>query len=269
MNRASVVSGLFAAVVVLAIASAARADEIAVTIPTRAGVTETFAFAAPAEPVAALVLLPGGEGVIGVSDRGGQAAIARPGNFLIRTRQMFVAAGFATLALDAPSDRADGLDETFRKGADNAADIAAAVAWLRQKVTAPVWVVGTSMGSISAANAAVRLGNKIDGVVLTSSVSAPVRRLKDASSGVLDLDLAAIAVPALVMDHTRDACPSSPPGNAEVIAKRMGKSPRKAVVMIEGGAEPKSEACQPFAYHGYYGAEDKAVAAIVDFVKAK
>jgi alpha-beta hydrolase superfamily lysophospholipase len=125
------------------------------------------------------------------------------------------------------------------------------------------------MGTISATNAAVRLGNKIDGMVLTSSVSAPIRRLHDASSGVLDLDLKAIAVPALVMASTHDACLASPPGNADVIARRMTQSPRKAVKFIEGGSEPKSEACQPFAYHGYYGVEDKAVAAIVDFVTAK
>jgi len=37
-------------------AAAARADEIAVTIPTRPGVTETFAFDAPAEPKAVAIL---------------------------------------------------------------------------------------------------------------------------------------------------------------------------------------------------------------------
>lgn len=252
----------------LATMGAARADEVAVTIPTRAGVTESFAFDAPAQPVAAVVLLAGGEGVIGVSDRGGQAAIARPGNFLIRTRKMFGAAGFATVALDVPSDYSGGIDEGFRDSADNAADIAAVVAWLRQKVKAPVWLVGTSMGTISATNAAVRLGGKIDGLALSSSVSASSRR-RGPSHGVLDLDLTSVVVPAQVMGDTRDACPLSPPGNADVIAKRMTQSPRKAVKFIEGGSEPKSDACQPFSYHGYYGVEDKAVAAIVEFITAK
>lgn len=256
------------AIGMFAMGGAARADEIAVTIPTRGSVTESFTFESPAQPVAALVLLPGGEGFIGVSDKGGQAAVARPGNFLIRTRNMYVAAGMAIAALDVPSDQRGGIDEAFRESADNATDIAAVVAWLRQKVKAPVWLVGTSMGTISATNAAVRLGNKIDGLVLTSSVSAAGRR-RGPSNGVLDLDLKAIAVPALVMASAHDACPVSPPGNADVIAQRMTQSPRKAVKFIEGGSEPKSDACQPFAYHGYYGVEDKAVAAIVEFVTAK
>ena len=260
--------GWMVAIGMVAMGGMARADEIAVTIPTRAGVTESFAFQSPAQPLAALVLLPGGEGSIGVKDKGGQAAIARPGNFLIRTRNMYAAAGFATVALDAPSDQTGGIDKSFRSGSDNAADIAAVVAWLRQKVKAPVWLVGTSMGTISATNAAVRLGSKIDGLVLTSSVSAPARR-HNISNGVLDLDLKSIAVPALVMASTHDACPVSPPGNADTIGQRMTQSPRKSVKFIDGGSEPKSDACQPFAYHGYYGVEDKAVAAIVEFVTAK
>ncbi len=259
-----------AAAALLLAGAAARADEIAVTIPTRPGVTESFAFDAPAQPIAAAVLFPGGEGSIGVEDHGGHAVIARANNFLVRTRQMLVASGVAVIALDAPSDHSGGIDEQFRKGAEHAEDAAGAVAWLRQKIEAPVWLVGTSMGSISAANAAVRLNGKIDGLVLSSSVSAPGRRLRDGSNGVLDLDLQAITVPVLVMDDTMDECPSSPPGNAAVIANRMTKSPRTQVKLIEGGATPRSGNCAPFSYHGYFGVEDKAVAAIVGFIiKAK
>jgi predicted alpha/beta-hydrolase family hydrolase len=249
------------------IATMAQAAEIAVSIPTRSGVSETFAFDAPAQPRAAVILFPGGEGVIRVESRDGQTVINQTGNFLVRTRRMYLAAGIATLTLDVPSDHPNGIDDQFRMGAENAADVAALVAWLRQRVKAPIWLVGTSMGSISAANAAAALGAAIDGLVLTSSVSASAPRLH--GSGVLSLPLESIAVPALVMDHVQDGCRASPPGNAAVIAKRLTRSPRTEVKLIAGGAPPRSDPCQAFSYHGYYGAEDEAVTAIVDFIEGK
>ncbi len=245
---------------------AAPAGEIGVRIPTRAGVTESFLFDAPAAPKAVVVLFPGGDGSIGVSGEGPHPGLVRGGNFLIRSRDKFLAAGFATVSLDVPSDHAEGITEAFRKSAEHAADVAAVVAWARQKVKAPVWLIGTSMGSISAAATTIQLGNAVDGLVLTSSVSAAGRN--SPGLGVSTLDLDKVAVPALVMDHVNDGCLSSPPGNAESIARHMSKAPRVSVKMIEGGAEPKSGPCEAFSYHGYYGVEDKAVDAIAAFIVA-
>ena len=69
-------------------------------------------------------------------------------------------------------------------------------------------------------------------------------------------------MPALVMDHVLDACPNTPPGNAAVIAKRMTKSPRVAVKLIEGGTRPRVDRpCGGFGtYHGYYGVDDGILA---------
>ena len=250
-------------------AISARADEIAVKLPTRPGVTETFAYRTAGQPKAVAILFPGGDGLIGVSDNFGSAFIKRSGNFLIRSRDKFVAQGIATISLDVPSDESDGLPGEFRMSAEHGQDVAAVVVWARQKVAAPVWLVGTSMGSISAANAASRLGGQVDGLVLTSSVSAPNKRTPAIANGVLSIALDKVAVPSLVMDHVNDTCVASPPENADVIAKRLTMSPRVEVKMIEGGDTPKSGPCEAFSYHGYYGAEDRAVAAIAAFMLKK
>ncbi len=258
---------IFALVIFMLAGAVARAEEVVVTLPTRAGVTETFTFDTPARPLAAVILFPGGRGAIGIGGRGGHPVIARADTFLIRSRPRFAASGFAVVALDAPSDHADGLSEAFRKGASHSRDIATVVAWLRQKVAAPVWLVGTSMGSVSAASNAIRLGRAIDGVVLSSPVSASGRNAPEL--GVTTLDLQDITVPTLVMDHARDACRSSPPANAALIAKRLTRSPRIMVTLIEGGGPPRSGPCRALSYHGYFGVEDRAVAAIVGFITAR
>jgi hypothetical protein len=249
--------------------SPARADERAFKIPTRAGVTETFAFDLPDQAKAVAILFAGGEGVIDVVGAGGMAVIKRPGNFLIRSRDKFVAHGIATISLDAPSDESSGMSGEFRESADHAQDVAAVIAWARKTIPAPVWLVGTSMGSISAANAASRLAGTFDGLVLTSSVSAPNKNFPGRGSGVLSVALDKIAAPVLVMDHVKDECGASPPENADVIARKLTASPRVEVKMMEGGDSPKSPPCEAFSYHGYLGVEDKAVDAIAQFMLAK
>jgi hypothetical protein len=266
--RLGVASILALAVIAILGAKSARADEIAVKIPTRPSVTESFAFNLPDQAKAVAILFPGGAGVIGVADKSGEPTIKHPGNFLIRSRDKFNALGIATISLDAPSDQSDGMTGDFRMGEDHARDVAAVIAWARQKTKIPLWLVGTSMGSISAANAASRLAGQFDGLILTSSVSAATKH-GGAGQGVLSVDLSKIATPALVMDHVNDACAASPPENADVIAKRFASSSRVAVKMIEGGDTPKSGPCEAFSYHGYLGVEDKAVVAIVSFMLAK
>ncbi len=80
------------------------------------------------------------------------------GNSLVRSRDLFHAAGFVTALVDAPSDHRgeDGLGG-FRLSAQHADDIGKVIAEVRARTSLPVWLVGTSRGAISAANAASRL----------------------------------------------------------------------------------------------------------------
>ena len=117
----------------------------------------------------------------------------------MRVRDQFVQAGLSIAVPNVPSDHRSGIDVSFRLSADHAQDIAAVVAFLHSKSTGPIWLVGTSNGSVSAANAAASLGSsKVGGVVLTSTVWAN------------GLPLGKIAVPTLVVHNRDDRCRSSP-----------------------------------------------------------
>ncbi|MDR3521225.1 MAG: hypothetical protein P4L54_06370 [Acidocella sp.] len=247
--------------------SIARADDIAVTIATRPSVTQSFIANIQANPVAVVILFPGGDGVFTAQANPDGSLTITNKNFLIRTRQMFTAANIATVLVDTPSDRPDGFDEAFRKSPEHAQDIADVLGWITQHTSVPVWLVGTSMGSISAAANAIALQNKIAGVILTSSVSITSRNAP--GGGIGSLNLAAITVPALVMDDTEDACRSSPPGNASVLASRMTASPRTKSILIDGGDTPISGPCDPLSYHGYLGVENQAVSAMINFIEDK
>jgi hypothetical protein len=224
-------------------AFAAPCGEV-VSIATHDGTTTRYSFGPPqsgARARAALVLLAGGGGVLNLDDGG--CARALEGNSLVRSADAFRALGFATALVDAPSDHnadEDGL-RGFRSDAKHAEDLGRIVADLRARVGAPVWILGTSRGSISAVNAASRLkgAQAPDGIVLTSALMAGGKGNKSwVRDSVFDHDLGAIKLPALVVGHAGDKCTREPRRKVGQCAQAGGHRHRRA--RLEGRLEPES-----------------------------
>lgn len=255
---------VLAVLLVLVPASAHALDEQIRTIPTRAGITESFVLIRPSgPPVASLILLMGGRGALGLQ-RG--PLTARNTNFLVRTRQRFADKGFLVAVLDVPSDRTSQALVGFRTGPEHAADVRALIATLRAETPVPVWLVGTSMGSVSAASVAARLTDGgPDGVVLTSSVTV---RPREMGESLQDVELDRIRVPVLIVHHRDDACPSSRYADTSWAMRRLSAAPKKELLTFSGGDAPQSPPCEPLAPHGYFGIEDRVVDAIAGWISA-
>lgn len=238
-------------------------DSEVATLEPRPDVTLKTLFIAPAgKPVGGVVLLPGGSGQAWLKPGNPQK---RGGNFLFRSADIFVRHGFLAAVPDTPSDH----DElwNFRASADHATDMNAVALELRRRGAPSVWLLGTSMGTVSAAYVAARAGEEdsagIDGIVLTSSI---VRRSRMTQESVLEAGLEAIRIPTLIVRHRHDTCFASLPSGADDIMERLKASPRKAVIELDGGLPPTSGACEPFAAHGFFGLEEEAVKAIADWI---
>ena len=230
-------------------AAAAAAASERIELPSRGGVQPIEYIQAASAPVASVVLFPGGKGVI--------AEVRN--NFLLRVRDRFAAAGLAVAVADAPSDHGGGMGAPFRASAPHAQDVAAIIAFLEGKAPVPVWLVGTSRGTISAANAAVRLGpSQVAGIVLTSSVW---------SGGLSAVPLAQTAVPTLVVHNRDDGCSESPYAGAEQAMPQLTQAPAKELISVSGGTS-KSRPCDALSTHGYYDIEDKVVPPIIQWIKA-
>ncbi len=191
----------------------AGAQERLVTLETRAGVTQKFILITPEKAVAAVILFAGGKGDLDLSGASGRPVLGwGKNNFPVRTRADFAAHGFAVAVVDAPSDRKEriGMRGGFRNSAEHVTDIDAVTAHLKKTVRAPVWLIGTSRGTESAAYVAIHAQEKVAGLVLTSSMT------EDNSGGrpVTDLALDRIRVPALVVAHDDDQCRMTPPDGA-------------------------------------------------------
>lgn len=259
MRRAR--GALAAALLCAAVPAAAQSARV-VDIPTRPGVTERFLYIAPEKARAAAVLFPGGAGNFQVS---ADARVTRQaGNFLVRSRQLFVERGIAVAVISPPSDRRDL--QSFRQTREHAEDIRAVVHWLRRELGVPVWLVGTSRGTQSAAYAATRLSRAEggpDGLVLTSSVLATSRNMREPV--VSDMALDRVAVPVLVVHHKQDGCRVCPVGEVPRLMSRLTAAPRKEFIPVEGGAD-EGDPCEPFAHHGYNGIEADVVGRISEWM---
>jgi pimeloyl-ACP methyl ester carboxylesterase len=190
-------------------------------------------------------------------------------NFLVRSREAFAAERLTVAVMDAPSDIRNGMNAIFRMGRAHAGDITAVAAYLKAQTSVPVWLVGTSMGTFSAAEGAIDAKN-IDGLVLTSTITRAKQNWKIAhshSDGVASMALSRITVPTLIVSHRSDECDLSPAADAPKLVKRLIKAAKVETVLLDGGKPPQSDPCEAHAPHGYWGIEDQAVAAIVKFIK--
>jgi pimeloyl-ACP methyl ester carboxylesterase len=252
----------------LAAASAAQAaDAQLVSIATPRGAKQAFILIKPDKPAASVILFAGGKGALGLKSASSMAWGA--GNFLVGTRDMFAAQGFMVAVVDAPSDHTGGMNAIFRMSGGHAGDIGAVEAYLKKQAPVPVWLVGTSMGTFSAAEGAI--AGHADGLVLTSTITHSPARWDIAKSkpeGVANMALSRVTVPTLILAHHDDGCTASPPAGAARLKRALTHAGTVEIVMLDGGLPPRSQPCEAKAQHGYYGIEQKAVDAIVKFIKA-
>jgi pimeloyl-ACP methyl ester carboxylesterase len=249
-------------------APAQAATSTLVSLQTPRGAKQAFILIKPDNPTAAVVLFAGGHGALGLT--GASSMRWGKGNFLVRMRDAFAAKGFMVAVIDAPSDRQNGMNAIFRMSAAHAGDIGAVTAYLKKEKNVPVWLVGTSMGTFSAAEGAIA-SKDVDGMVLTSTVTRSKPNWKIAHShhdGVASMPLSRVTVPALIVSHRHDACDLTPAADAPKLRGRLTKARKVEVVLIDGGSPPRSEPCQAWSRHGYIGVESRAVEAIAKFIQA-
>jgi hypothetical protein len=177
------------------------------------------------------------------------ASAGRPslgGNFVIRVRAEFVAAGYAIAYLEDPRDLRPAVERMRR-------------------VARPVFVVSTSNGTIVAARNAAALGaDGPDGLVLTSTVT---RSSFQTPRSVGDLNLRGLRIPVLFVHNANDGCSVSPPAGIAGVIRALG--PTADVTRIDDAStELRGSPCEPFSPHGYLGIEDQVVAKIVAWMRA-
>lgn len=263
-------AAIAAAVMFLSAGPASAEAARLVSVQSARGAKQAFILIKPAKPIAAVILFAGGHGNLRLKSASSMAWGAQ--NFLVRTRDKFAAQGLMVAVVDAPSDQksARGMNAVFRMSKGHATDIEAVVGYLKKEANVPVWLVGTSMGTFSAAGGGIALRD-IAGIVLTSTITRSKSNWNIASShpnGVASMRLSAVSVPTLIMSHRKDGCDITPANDAPKLVRALTKSSKVETVLLEGGSPPLSEPCLARAQHGFFGIEEQAVNGIVKFIKS-
>lgn len=254
-----ILTGVF--IVSFAVYAHGESTQRVVDIPTRQGVTQRMLVLSPQAPKAAVILFAGGHGGLQVSPNG--TLKWGEGNFLIRTRQLFVDQGLLVVVIDTPSDRqSPPYLAGFRQTAEHVADIKAVIAWVREQAKIPVWLIGTSRGTQSAAFVATALSGEdgADGLVLTSTIL-----VDDKSRAVPAMPLGSLHIPVMVVHHEQDGCKHCAYSEIPALMEKLARSPKRQLISLKGG-ENRGDPCEAFAYHGFNGLEHEVVSQITSWI---
>lgn len=242
-----------------ALAQTVPAGEV-LRIDTRPGVAVPVYAYWRDDAAATVVLFSGGGGGYGKIGEDGWPA---GGNFLIRTGKRWAQHAFNVVMVGRPSD---GMDLSYgrnRTGDEHAADNQAIFKAVKARSAAPLWLVGTSMGTISAAAAAIRDQNHmLAGIVLTSSILA-----YKVPGAVPTQALDRIRIPVLILHHEEDACWACRPHEVRNMAAALTGAPVKKTILVSGGEGAAGDPCEPMHHHGFVGMREEVVDMIAAWIE--
>lgn len=261
---AATLCGLILALVAAPVPS--RAGQEIVTLDTRPRVTLRVLLVTPeAPPAATLVLFPGGVGANDFDLRAGQIHLGS--NFLVRTSPLVAEQGLAAAIIDTPSDQRHGMGDWFRTSRAHAEDVRKVLDVLTSRWPGPVYLVGTSRGTLSAAYLAASLhDSRVRGLVLASTMSADGR---GRWMSVRQLPIDTVTVRVLFIHHDEDRCEATPIQGARQLAAWFRKSPAVDFIEVVGGDPPRSGPCEPLSAHGFLGQEREVVRALADWIRGR
>lgn len=207
---------------------------------------------------ATVVLLPGGDAGSGKIVEGQPTSK----NFLARSRELFFAQQFNVIVVFRPSDL-QNLEYDYRISPAHVQELAAVVRHAKQLSDAPVWLVGTSRGTVSGTAATIALPEgSVQGLVLTASVTSKK------TGAIATQDIGKISVPTLVVHHKNDACKICVPHEAARITNGLKSAPVKKFQMVEGGSDAVGDPCEAQHWHGFINYEKETVQLISQWIKS-
>ncbi len=208
-----------------------------------------------------LILLVGGNGVLKLNKSG--KFTKKHNNFLARTRRLFHSKGYLTALIDAPLAKHNkkGL-KGFRTKGGHAKDLAKIARKLKARNNRLVIVIGTSRGTISAANLAARDKSRlIDGVILSSSLL-----VGPANKSLNGVRVTKIRAPVLIAHHQQDGCNKTPFTAAKKLANKLQSAGINTVFQSFTGGQSKSKPCKGHSFHGFFGIETTVIKAMSTWI---
>jgi len=230
-----------------------------VKLTTRPEVTQQYLVIKEGAPKAVALLFTGGDAPLKLTGTFPNITWSPYGSsYVVRARMHFRDTETAVVLIDSASDMWErAQDQHFRQSATHLADVKQVVADIKAKFAGvKIYLIGTSMGTVSAAHNGKALGKEIDGVVLTSSIFEGNRTLGF-------FDFSDYPVPLLFVHHIDDPCRWTP---YWPVKKLSDKYP---VIEVRGGEPVRDNGCGPMGPHGFLGLEKEVAQEIKNWIHGR
>jgi hypothetical protein len=216
------------------------------------------------KPTRLAVLLPGYPSVVRpVVEAGVMTNSKLTGNFLIRSRRFLADINIATLIVDCQSDSGDYCSSSYQASKQRQQDVDKLIAEVKAKnpSIAEVWLVGTSMGTISSSFMPLHNPTGYAGAIHTASITEPYASNSYRELG--DFNYKKASTPQFFVHHAGDPCYLTTYTGAKSITDKY----KLPLVTVTGGGNFSGNACNAFTEHGFRGKEKEAMAAIGGIIK--
>lgn len=210
------------------------------------------------------VLLPGHPSVVRPVMRDGIMAESKlTGNFLIRARRHLIQEDIATLLVDCVSSREEICDSAYQASRERQQHVDQLIAAARQRLPSiqQVWLVGTSMGTISSSFMPIHNPTGYAGAIHTAGITAPLAR--GSYTELQSFDYRKIPIFQVFIHHHDDPCPITPYSGAVEISSQF----QIPLVTVRGGSGFQGSPCQAYTQHGFRGKEGAVMHTIAQIIR--
>ena len=214
-------------------------------------------------PTKLAVLLPGSPSVVRpVVENGVMVSSRLTGNFLIRARRWLSDESIATLVVDCHSESSDECSSSYQASKQRQQDVQKLINEVKKKhpYLSEVWLVGTSMGTISSSFMPIYEPTAYAGAIHTATITEP--NAKNSYRELSGFDYTKSNIPQFFIHHKNDPCYLTTYGSAKTISQKFNVP----LVTVTGGSEFEGSPCKAFTEHGFRGKEREVMKAIAEII---
>ncbi len=216
------------------------------------------------KPIKLAVLLPGYPSVVRpVVENGVMASSKLTGNFLIRARRFLPDESIATLIVDCQSEGGDYCSSGYQASKERQEDVDKLIFEVKKRTPSirDVWLVGTSMGTISSSFMPLHNPTAYAGAIHTAAITEPYAR--NSYKELAGFDYKKPSAIHFFIHHVNDPCSLTPYASAKAIAGKFDTP----LVTVSGGGGFQGGVCEALTQHGFRGKEKEVMAEIAAIIK--
>jgi hypothetical protein len=209
------------------------------------------------------VLIPGYPSVFRPAvENGVMVSTKLSGNFLIRSRRHLADESIAILTIDCQSESGDICSSSYQASNERQAHVQKLMNEVKKRYPTiqEVWLVGTSMGTISSSFMPTYAPRAYAGAIHTAAITEPYAR--NSYRELINFDYKKSGAPQFFIHHKDDPCYLTTWSGAKSISDKYGVP----IITVFGGSNFQGNPCNAFTEHGFRGKELEVMQTIREII---